>query len=324
MDLGLKGKKVIVTGGSRGLGRAALEIFAAEGADVAFFSRNPDQVAEAKASLETHGGQVFAEPFEMGDVEAYKAWLVKAAEAMGGVDIFIHNVSASGAGAGKDWNVTFNLDVMGAVAGCEALEPYLAASGAGSVILMASTAAIETFFAPNAFNALKAALMTYSKQLSQAWGPKGIRVNVITPGPTELSQRQGARRLSDSVSRRASAWLPACSAGRTAASSRWRCAARCSRPLKAASWSSTRATSPSARRRRRASPRTCATSSASPRSASRRSPAGTRASSARTQCSRRCSRWAPIRSAISSAAPSAASLSRGRSPDTRPKANGAR
>jgi len=183
MDLGLKGKKVIVTGGSRGLGRAALEIFAAEGADVAFFSRNPDQVAEAKASLEQHGGKVFAEPFEMGDVEAYKAWLVKAAEAMGGVDIFIHNVSASGAGAGKDWNVTFNLDIMGAVAGCEALEPYLAASGAGSVILMASTAAIETFFAPNAFNALKAALMTYSKQLSQAWGAKGIRVNVITPGP---------------------------------------------------------------------------------------------------------------------------------------------
>jgi len=56
-------------------------------------------------------------------------------------------------------------------------------SSAGSVILMASTAAIETFFAPNAFNALKAALMTYSKQLSQAWGAKGIRVNVITPGP---------------------------------------------------------------------------------------------------------------------------------------------
>ena len=183
MDLGLKGKKVIVTGGSRGLGRAALEIFAAEGADVAFFSRNPDQVAEAKASLERHGGKVFCEPFEMGDIAAYKAWLAKAAEALGGVDIFIHNVSASGAGAGKDWNVTFNLDIMGAVAGCEALEPYLAASDCGSILFMSSTAAVETFFAPNAFNALKAALMTYAKQLSQAWGVKGIRVNVVTPGP---------------------------------------------------------------------------------------------------------------------------------------------
>lgn len=187
MDLGLKGKKVIVTGGSRGLGRAALEIFAAEGADVAFFSRNPEQVAETKASLERHGGKVLAEPFEMGDVEAYKAWLTKAAESLGGVDIFIHNVSSSGAGAGKDWNITFNLDIMGAVAGCEALEPYLEASGAGSVIFMSSTAAVETFIAPRAFNALKAALMTYSKQLSQAWGQKGIRVNVITPGPITFS-----------------------------------------------------------------------------------------------------------------------------------------
>jgi NAD(P)-dependent dehydrogenase (short-subunit alcohol dehydrogenase family) len=183
MDLGLKGKRVILTGGSRGIGRASLEIFAAEGADVAFFSRRADQVAEAAASLAKHGNKVFAKTFEMGDAEAYKAWLVRAAEALGGVDIFVHNVSSSGAGAGSDWQVTFNLDILGAVAGCEALLPYLEKSHSGSVIFMSSTAATETFFAPNAFNAFKAALMTYSKQLSQAWGPKGIRVNTVTPGP---------------------------------------------------------------------------------------------------------------------------------------------
>lgn len=183
MDLGLKGKKVIVTGGSRGLGRAALELFAAEGADVAFFSRNPEQVAEATASLSRHGGKVFGEAFAMGDRDAYKAWLTKAAEQLGGVDIFIHNVSSSGAGAGGDWNVTLNLDILGAVDGVEALQPHLEKSDAASVIFMSSTAALETFLSANAFNALKAALITYSKQLSQALGPKGIRVNAVSPGP---------------------------------------------------------------------------------------------------------------------------------------------
>ncbi len=183
MDLGLKGKKVIVTGGSRGLGRAALELFAAEGADVAFFSRNAEQVAAAVESLKRHSGKVFGEAFEMGDRDAYKAWLTKAAGELGGCDIFVHNVSSSGAGAGGDWQVTLNLDILGAVDGVEALTPQLEASGEGSVILMSSTAALETFLSANAFNALKAALITHGKQLSQVLGPKGIRVNIVSPGP---------------------------------------------------------------------------------------------------------------------------------------------
>ncbi|HKY82382.1 MAG TPA: SDR family oxidoreductase [Sphingobium sp.] len=183
MDLGLMGKKVILTGGSRGLGRAALDLFAQEGCDVAFFSRNAEQVAETVKDLERHGGRVFGSAFTMDDLNAYKAWLDKAAQDLGGVDIFVHNVSASGAGVGSDWNATLQLDIMGAVAAFEALEPYLEKSDAASVVLMSSTAAVETFLSANAFNALKAALITYAKQQSQALGPKGIRVNVVTPGP---------------------------------------------------------------------------------------------------------------------------------------------
>ncbi|NWK99126.1 3-ketoacyl-ACP reductase [Sphingobium lactosutens] len=183
MDLGLKGKKVILTGGSRGLGRAALDLFAEEGCDVAFFSRDADQVAETAKHLESHGGRVFGSAFTLDDIEAYKAWLDKAAKDLGGVDIFVHNVSASGAGVGSDWNATLQLDIMGAVAAFEALEPYLEKSDAASVVLMSSTAALETFLSANAFNALKAALITYAKQQSQALGPKGIRVNVVSPGP---------------------------------------------------------------------------------------------------------------------------------------------
>lgn len=183
MDLGLKGKKVILTGGSRGIGRAALEIFAEEGCDVAFFSRNAEQVEAAVASLSRHGGKVIGEVFNLDDLDAYPGWLASAAERLGGCDIFVPGASASGSGATGDWNACFNADILGTVRGCEALEPYLEKSDAGSVVMMSSTAGFETFIVPQAFNALKAALATYAKQLGQAWGPKGIRVNTVSPGP---------------------------------------------------------------------------------------------------------------------------------------------
>jgi NAD(P)-dependent dehydrogenase (short-subunit alcohol dehydrogenase family) len=183
MDLGLKGKKVIINGGSRGLGLAALEIFAAEGCDIAFFSRDAKRVDETINKLKASGGQVVGDAFDMNDLDAYQAWLKSAAEKLGGCDIFIHNASSSGAQGTMDWELTFRLDMMGAVKGCETLEPALEAAGGGSVILMSSTAAVETFIYPQAFNAIKAAILTYGKQLSQLWAPKNIRVNMVSPGP---------------------------------------------------------------------------------------------------------------------------------------------
>jgi NAD(P)-dependent dehydrogenase (short-subunit alcohol dehydrogenase family) len=144
MELGLQGKKVIINGGSRGIGRAALD---------------------------------------MNDANVYEAWLKNAVQRLGGCDIFIHNASSSGAQATTDWDKTFKLDMMGAVTGCQTLEPALEASGSGSVILMSSTAAVETFIYPQAFNAIKAAILTYGKQLSQLWAAKQIRVNMVSPGP---------------------------------------------------------------------------------------------------------------------------------------------
>lgn len=187
MDLGLKGKKVILTGGSRGIGRASVELFAAEGADVAFCSRNADQVAETVASLEKQGGKVFGSAFDMeSGHDAYRAWLAGAAEALGGCDIFVPMISTSGAGATGDWQKGLDYDIMGAVIGVEVLEPHLAASGVGSIVITASTAGLETFIVPQGYNALKGALIVYAGQLSQALGPKGIRVNAVSPGPIKF------------------------------------------------------------------------------------------------------------------------------------------
>lgn len=185
MDLGLKGKKVILTGGSRGIGRATLERFADEGADVGFCSRDPIDVARAKASLESMGVKVSAQALDMRDADAYRTWLKNTAESLGGVDIFIHNASAAGGfGAEEHWYNCFEMDLMGAVRGVETLEPYLEKSDAASVVFLGSTAATETFLVPQAFNAIKASLITYAKQLGQHWAGKGIRVNTVSPGPT--------------------------------------------------------------------------------------------------------------------------------------------
>lgn len=183
MQLGLKGKKVILTGGSRGIGRAALDLFAAEGCDVAFFSRHKEQVDETIAALKKHGGRVFGSPFDMNDAAGYPGWLTRAAEQLGGCDIFVPGASSSGSQLTGDWQKSFEFDLMGTVKGCETLQPFLEKSGSGSVVIMSSTAAVETFLVPQAFNSIKAALLTYSKQLSQAWAPKGIRVNCVSPGP---------------------------------------------------------------------------------------------------------------------------------------------
>lgn len=184
MDLGLAGKKVIMNGGAHGLGLASLKLFAAEGADVAFFSRKQDKIDAAVEQIEAAGpGKVHGEVFDMTDnQDGYKEWLAKAADTLGGCDIFVHMASSSGTGGTGDWQVGLDMDIMGAANGVEVLTPHLAASDGGSIIFMSSTAALETFVAPQPFNALKAALITYASQLSQAFAPQGIRVNTISPG----------------------------------------------------------------------------------------------------------------------------------------------
>ena len=114
--------------------------------------------------------------------EAYQAWLEKAVKELGGCDIFVHTASASGTGGAGDWQACLDMDLKGAAFAVETLTPYLEASDSGAIVMLSSTAALETFIGPNPFNAIKAALITYASQLSQAYAAKGIRVNTVSPG----------------------------------------------------------------------------------------------------------------------------------------------
>ena len=184
MDLGLRGKKAIVTGATKGIGRAVIELLAAEGVDIGFCARTPEEVADAVKALRARGVEVVGEAVNVRDGEAYKAWLERTATALGGCDIFIPGVSAGGGmDSEKNWVRNFEIDMLHTVRGCEALMPHLEKSGTGSIVIIGSTNAVETFAAPMAYNAIKAGLITYAKQLSQFVGRKSVRVNTVSPGP---------------------------------------------------------------------------------------------------------------------------------------------
>jgi NAD(P)-dependent dehydrogenase (short-subunit alcohol dehydrogenase family) len=106
------------------------------------------------------------------------------ANELGGVDIFIPNVSAGGGmDSEKNWWENFEIDILGTVRGVEAVIPHMEQSQGGSIVMISTTAAVETFVAPQSYNAMKAALITYAKQLSQVHGEKGVRINSVSPGP---------------------------------------------------------------------------------------------------------------------------------------------
>jgi 3-oxoacyl-[acyl-carrier protein] reductase len=184
MDLSLRGKKAIVTGATKGIGRAIVELLAAEGADIGFCARSEDEVEETQRALEARGVTAIGGAINVRDGDAYKAWLEETATKLGGCDVFVPNVSAgAGMDSEKNWWKSFEVDVLHTVRGCETLMEHLKTSGHGSIVIISSTNAIETFAAPMAYNAMKAALITYSKQLSQFVGKHNVRVNTICPGP---------------------------------------------------------------------------------------------------------------------------------------------
>ncbi|OGA07392.1 MAG: 3-ketoacyl-ACP reductase [Betaproteobacteria bacterium RIFCSPHIGHO2_12_FULL_69_13] len=190
MDLGLKGRKALVTGATRGIGRAIAEALADEGCDVGICARNPQSVAEAVAALSTKGVKATGRAVDVGDGAALKAWIEASAATLGGLDILVSNVSAMGGLSGVEgWRRYFEIDVLGTVQAVEAARPFLEKSNAGAIVVIASIAAIEVghdIFPDGflqAYGAMKAALTNYSAELSRTLGPKGIRANAVSPGP---------------------------------------------------------------------------------------------------------------------------------------------
>ena len=183
MDLGLKGKKAIVTGGTRGIGRAIANLLAEEGCDLGICARTPAQVEEAVAAFKAKGVRAFGSAVDVADGAQLTGFIQSTAEALGGLNLFISNVSALGVGNDEaSWKKGFEIDVLGTLRGCETAVPYLEKSGAGAIVVVGSTAAVEVVGPRRAYSGVKAAILPYIKSLARNLAPKNVRANMVSPG----------------------------------------------------------------------------------------------------------------------------------------------
>ena len=185
MDLGLRGKRALVTGGTKGIGRSVAEHFASEGADIAICARNAAAVAEAVSALAAKGGRATGRAVDVADGPALAAWVRDVAVEFGGLDIVVSNVSALAIGQDEaSWRAEFETDMMGTVRAVDAAMPFLEASDAASIVVISSVSGREVDFAAGPYGVFKAALIHYAKGLSFQLAAKGIRVNALSPGNT--------------------------------------------------------------------------------------------------------------------------------------------
>lgn len=184
MDLQLQGKRALITGASRGIGRAIAERLAAEECDLAICARDAAAVDEAAAALRSKGVKVVAGAVDVGDAAAYRAWLGDAVEELGGLDVLVPNTSAGNPRGEEGFRLGFEVDLLGFARAAEVAMPALRASGCGSIVGIGSTAAIETTLSGmQPYSSMKAAIVAYAGGLAQENGDANVRVNVVSPGP---------------------------------------------------------------------------------------------------------------------------------------------
>src|ERR1700722_14674820 len=185
MDLGLKGMKALVTGGTKGIGRAVAEHLAAEGCDVAICARNAEEVAQTVAALSQRGVKATGRTVDVADGLALTQWVGDVGMELGGIDIVVSNVSALAIGQDEaSWQAEFNTDMMGTVRAVNAAMPFLEQSKAASIVVISSVSGREVDFAAGPYGVFKAALIHYAKGLSYQLAGRNIRVNALSPGNT--------------------------------------------------------------------------------------------------------------------------------------------
>ena len=187
MDLGLAGKNVVVTGGSKGIGKQIALGFAREGANVAICARNEGPLRDTESELRRANVTVYAASCDISHTAGLDAFLDAARQQLGGVDIFVHNPSAL---AFTDdpvgWDTSVNIDLMPAVHATWKVLPWMVENGGGCLLFISSVAGLEAGWPP-AYAAAKAALISYAKTLSVSLAPQRIRVNTLTPGSIEFA-----------------------------------------------------------------------------------------------------------------------------------------
>jgi 3-oxoacyl-[acyl-carrier protein] reductase len=186
MDLGLKGKTVVVTGASKGIGRAIALGLAQEGVHVSICARGKEALEATARDLRATGVRVFARTCDVADPAALSGFLDAARETLGGPDILVNNPSALAFGDDEAaWTASLDIDVMAAVRASWKVTPWMKERGGGCIVHVASGSGLEAG-SPPAYAAAKAAVISHSKTMAVALAPSRIRVNVLAPGSIEF------------------------------------------------------------------------------------------------------------------------------------------
>lgn len=181
VTMDLRGKKALISGASRGIGRAIADALAQAGADVAICARQPQGVEQAGGELQQHGTRVSALVCDLRDPQAIADWVRRAHADLGGIDILVNNASAfARADNETDWAACIEVDLMAGVRACQHAIPHMAPGG--SILHITSIAGLKASPRSVPYGAIKAAVMEYTKTQAVTLAPQGIRVNSIAPG----------------------------------------------------------------------------------------------------------------------------------------------
>ncbi|WP_108523088.1 SDR family NAD(P)-dependent oxidoreductase [Bradyrhizobium algeriense] len=183
MDLKLRGRRAIVTGGSKGIGRSIAELLADEGCHVSICARNEAEVATAVEALKGKGVSAMGEALDVRDRASLEGWIQRSGERLGGLDIAVANVSALDMDRAESaWKNTFEIDMMHTVRTVEAALRWIEKSDAGSIVVISSVSGFEFDPASPAYGTFKAALIHYASRMASTLAGKHIRVNTVSPG----------------------------------------------------------------------------------------------------------------------------------------------
>ena len=183
----LSGKRVVVMGGSRGIGRAIALGFAQEGAAVAICARGAGALEATRAEIAALGVTAFAAPCDLAEAAQIARFIPEAAAALGGLDVLVNN--ASGFGSTDDeagWSAAFHIDMMATVRASQAALPFLERSGAGAIVNVSSISALRASARSAPYGAMKAAIDHYTGSQAKMYAARGIRVNAVAPGSIEF------------------------------------------------------------------------------------------------------------------------------------------
>jgi 3-oxoacyl-[acyl-carrier protein] reductase len=188
MDLGLTGRVAVVTGASRGIGRAIAATLAAEGSAVAVCARDPAGIARSVEELRAAGARAFGIAVDAGDPDALRRFVSDAAEALGPVDIAVANAGGNVEdSSAESWRKSFLIDLMHTVTLAEAVLPGMRARRRGAIVAMGSVVAIEDHSADaTAYGAIKRAILYWTRSAARAEAQHGVRINAISPGMIEF------------------------------------------------------------------------------------------------------------------------------------------